>query len=331
MTVHTGDILVKIDDRVRLMAALLAATDFPQREWERHPHGTHMHARTTRKHVAPFAAHPAVVIAQHLLDDGVPLESLFGLALSFDAETFTVESSPAWLPSAFLPHLRDFLYAADLISLWQDEPAWDIGLSAIQQVLGNAHIRDFMRPFLGEISETLVFLPNLCFPTDREVNVRVGGQLVVIAPPRVAWGESPPWEYKDDPAHLIRAAILGYSELLMSPYLARHADALVNVSKTPLPLNEPLLAQFPTWAAQFNAVFGVAAVAMYLEDYMNKREAEAYALLERKTRGIDILPAAISVLRRYQAEYATGKYKEIGDLLPVFPMQLKVARRLKML
>jgi hypothetical protein len=331
MTVHTGDILVTIDDRARLIAALLAATDYPQREWERHPHGTHMHARDTRRHLAGFAAHPAVVIAQHLLDDGVTLEALFGLALSYDPHTFTLGAQPAWLPSAFLGHLRDFRDTSGLHELWRGEPDWETGLEAIRAVLGGARIRQFLQPFLGDITETLVFMPNLCFPTDREVNVRVGSQLVVIAPPRVAWGESPPWEYRDDPAHIIRAAILGYTELLMTPYLARHADALVSVSQTPLPLGEQFLSRFPTWAGQFTGVFGLAAVAMYLEEHVSRREADAYALLERKTRGIDILPAAISVLRRFRAEQATGKYREIADLLPVFPMQLKVARRIKAL
>ena len=78
---------------------------------------------------------------------------------------------------------------------------------------------------LGEIKERLVFIPNICYPTDHELGLRIGSDLVCIAPPRLAWGDSPPWPYDEDPAHIYRAALGQYGRLLMVAYLREHAAA----------------------------------------------------------------------------------------------------------
>ncbi|MBZ0288207.1 MAG: hypothetical protein K8I30_11380, partial [Anaerolineae bacterium] len=54
------DVVVRLDDRIRLMSALLAATNWPDKSQERQPHGTHAHARATRKYLAEWIKHDAV-------------------------------------------------------------------------------------------------------------------------------------------------------------------------------------------------------------------------------------------------------------------------------
>ena len=67
---------VVIDNRVRLMSALLAATSWPDDEQTRKPHGTHAHARGTRKLLQVYDKHPAVLIMQALLDRGADAKAV---------------------------------------------------------------------------------------------------------------------------------------------------------------------------------------------------------------------------------------------------------------
>ena len=68
-----SDVSVRLEDRIRLMSAVLAATDWPDKVHERKPHGTHLHARATRKHLHDFRTHEAVQAMQGLLNQGAPL------------------------------------------------------------------------------------------------------------------------------------------------------------------------------------------------------------------------------------------------------------------
>ena len=43
-----SDVRVKLDDRVRLLGAVLAATDYPEQMQRVKPHGTHAHARAVQ-------------------------------------------------------------------------------------------------------------------------------------------------------------------------------------------------------------------------------------------------------------------------------------------
>jgi hypothetical protein len=188
--------------------------------------------------------------------------------------------------------------------------------------------RPFLKPFLGEVSEELIFIPSISYPTNLEIGIRHNNELVCVAPPRLAWGDSPPWPFDEDPGHVYRAALSQYGRLLMLAYLRENAEQLATVAETPLPVSDQFRAKFPTWQEQFTNLFVAAAAALYLEKTISKAEANAYILMERKTNGMVILPAMVSVLRRYLSEYEKGRYKSIIDFLPVFPKQLRVANKI---
>jgi len=40
------------------------------------------------------------------------------------------------------------------------------------------------------------------------------------------------------------------------------------------------------------------------------------------------LPGTVSVMRRYLQEVGGGKYRNLAEFLPVFPKQLRVARKI---
>ena len=98
--------------------------------------------------------------------------------------------------------------------------------------------------------------------------------------------------------------------------------------RNPIPVGEQFGKLHPTWEEQFVALWVAAAVAIYLEDHVSQAEAKAYVLMARKAQGMTILPGTISVLRRYLTERESGRYDSLLDFLPIFPKQLRVAKRI---
>ncbi len=327
------DVTVRLDDRIRLMAAALAATDYPEQAQERKRHGTHAHARATTKRLKDYKQHPAIVGLQSLLDQNAPVEAMYTLIMHCSWPDMKIKALPRWAPPGWNQHLRDFYEDANLAQWWQDEQlVWKRALTECQQVFETVHFTQFLRPFVGDIKERFVFSPNLAYPTDHEIGIRVGQELFAITPPPLAWGDSPPWPYNEETmlTHSYRAALTQYGRLLLIAYLKANAAKVAEASQKELPVSDQFKAAHPSWEDQFVTLFVAAAVALYLEEYVSEAEAKAYMLLERKARGMTILPGTVSVLQRYLQEYGK-KYQSFVDFLPVFPKQLRVAKRIVML
>lgn len=328
---NTSDVIVRIDDRLRLMSAVLAATNWPEQSQKRQPHGTHAHARATRKYLNEHLKHPAVQSLQGLLDQGAPLEAMFTFAmcLGWPGLELQIDVLPGWVPPRWIMELRDFYRVTGLAEWWRTEDAvWTKSLNESRRIFQNTAFKPFLQPFIGEVHEPLVFVPNISYPTEQEIGVRVGNELLCIAAPRLAWGDSPPWPFDEDPAHVYRAALSQFGRLLIIAYLRRHADRLAEAAKNPIPVGDQFAAMYPTWEEQFVALWVGAAVAIYLEDHVSAAEAKAYVLMARKAQGMTILPGTISVLRRYLTEREAGRYHDLLDFLPIFPKQLRVAKRI---
>jgi hypothetical protein len=324
-------VTVRLDDRIRLMSLVLAATDYPEKSHKRKPHGTHAHSRATRKYLADHASHPAIQTAQALLDQGAPIEALFTFAahLTLPGMTPTMPM-PAWVPANWTIQLCEFYESAEVEKWWRKERAvWDKALSEATKVFKTIDLKSFMQPFLGEIAEEFVFIPNISYPTDRDVGIRYGKELVCIAPPPLAWGDSPPWPYDEDTMLMqtYRAAITQYARILLSTYLKANPEKLAEATQSDLPVNDQFRALFPTWEEQFTELFVTALVAMYLEDHVSGYEYKAFVLMEQKVRGMNILPGTVSVMRRYIQEQGK-KFQSLADFLPIFPKQLRVAKRI---
>jgi hypothetical protein len=329
---HHSDVQVRLDDRVRLMSALLAATDFPEKAQRRKPHGTHAHARATRKILADYAQHPAVQTTQALLDQSTPLEALFTLALRLSLPDIQLSGeAPTWMPIGYIEKIRDFCTAAQLPAWWQRERSlWEKAETEAQHVFNHVKFREFLIPFLDEVDGQFVFIPNISYPTDHDLGLRHDGALICIAPPPLAWGDNPPWPYDEETMrmHSYRMALSQVGRLLLTDRLHDNRDRLSEAAQEELPLNEQFRTAFPTWEDQFIELFVTALVAMYLEQHMNEAEYKSFVLMERRMRGMNILPGTVSVLRRYLQEKGGSKYSNLMEFLPYFPKQLRVAKRM---
>ncbi|MBZ0297197.1 MAG: DUF4932 domain-containing protein [Anaerolineae bacterium] len=328
---NASDIVVRLDDRVRLMSALLAATNWPDKSQEKQPHGTHLHARATRKYLHEFRDHPAVQSMQNLLKQGAPLEAMFTFALCLNWPELRLELDrmPAWVPTGWIQDIRDFYTSSQLDEWWETENTpWQKSLDETQKVFENVSFKPFLAPFLGPVDENLVFIPSISYPSDQEIGLRIGKDLICIAPPRLAWGDSPPWPFDEDPAHVYRAALSQYGRMLLLSYMRSNARKLAEATKIPIPVSDQFSIMYPSWEEQFATLFVAAAVAIYLEDHVSAAEAKAYVLMARKAQGMTILPGTVSVLRRYLSEREAGRYQSLMDFLPIFPKQLRVAKRI---
>lgn len=320
-------LLVGIDDRIRLMSAVLSITDWPQRAQQRKGHRPHVHARNTTRWLAGFERHPAIQIAQYLLNQNAPPEAFYTYALKLTWPDLQIQNPPRWVPANWNDYLYEFFHQSGLQDLWdQDVKAWGKAEIEASDVLSNSYFYEFLEPFVGNIAEQLIYMPNISYPSDMAIGVRVGSELVCVGPPRIAWGDNEPWPFDEDPSHIYSSSLTEYARLLMLSYLRRNRDAIEPVTKKKLPVSDAFRAAHPSWGDQFITLFVPGFVALYLHDQVSPQESKAFTLMEKKTRGVDILPGVISVLDRYLTEYVNGKWSSLVEFLPYFPNHLRIAK-----
>jgi hypothetical protein len=324
-----------LDDRIRLFSAILAATNYPQKSQEVKRYHAHTHARATLKYMTDnnHTEHPAVKGMQDLLNKGIVLEDLFTVAMRYDMKTHAYNGhKPAWLRDEWLASIPDFYTSAKLEEFWNTPAhakAWEDAFIQTKRIFEPVVIKPFLKPFFGEVTDTLVVMPNIGYPAEVEVGIRPDNQLISIVPPPLAWGESNPWPFDEETnvTQSYRAALAQYCRILLQQYLRENADKVAEASKKELPVTGPLRAKYPMWEDQFTALFISGVVSIYLEDHFSKPEADAFELMERKVRGMTLLGATISVMRRYIKEYGS-RYTGLADFLSIFPTQLRVAKKI---
>jgi hypothetical protein len=327
---ETRTVIIRNDDRARLLSAVLAGTTHPDQAQARKKHGTHLHARTTRAMLQPYRAHPAVHMLQAMLDQGIPLSALFGYVLRLSWPTLRpVEDTPGWVAAGWHDRLLEFYHTATLSQWWHEEAEnWQTPIDQLQEVFSKVKLHDYLEQFVGPIKETLILMPNISYPTDHTVGCRVGGDMIALMPPPIAWGDSAPWPYKDDPGLAYRAAIAEFGTMLMSAYLSQHAAILNTAAEKPLPIDEKYKQAHPTWQDQFLGLFQSSITALFLEDAVSTLEARSYVQYMQRIENLHILPGAISVFRRYLTERSAGKYTQFIDYVPNIPKYLRVVKAL---
>ena len=324
----TRAIRIHIDDRARLMSAALSITNWEEKEQARNRHRAHVHARNTGKRAREHANHPAVKTLQTLLDHNTPLEAIYTYALNLSWPDLTLEKPLPWAPLHWNEQLGDFYVKTKLDEWWNEESEiWQLAEEQLNKIITQANPYAFFKPFMGTVSEQLTLMPNISYPSDYEVGVRLDGELFCIMPPRIAWGDNEPWPFDEDPAHIFRAMLSVYGRLLMVSYLRQKAAEVAPLASKPLPVEKAFKATHPTWSDQFTELFVSGAVAIFLEETINPQEAEAYILMENKVHGVTILPSVVSVLKRYLSEYSEGRFEQLSDFLPTFGKHLRVAKR----
>lgn len=281
---------VAIDERMRLVTAVLAASDWPVEEQNQLTHAVHPHAKQVRQFVQPFGSHPAVNGVNEALLNGVLLADLFSAALRAAWPDFT--------PTAELPHvlkienwvqsLADFAQkTAVSTDFWPHHTAvWNEAQSALTHIFSSGNLLAALAQ-LGEVADTAVSLmPNLVYPALNPVVATADGALTLLLPPPKAVGESPPWPFDEDPGWVVAAVAEQLIPHLLAADLAR-LDA----------------AQRPV-ARYLAAAHCLAAL---LDDF----EAQSYLLRAKKAHNLPQLPTLFAQL---QAEVGEGNGRSLTAL-----------------
>jgi hypothetical protein len=314
-------ITVRIDDRVRLLAAILSLTDWPEREQAEQPHGVHPHTRATRRFLADLADHAVVQSTQAVLNAGHTPEHLLSFAAHLKGpELLAPGELPTWVPDGWPTQVRDFYQMAGLPDLWNDEAdVWNQAVVEAEEIfLVDLDMHGLLDALFGPRTEALVFQPNLCYPTNQSISFRYGSELFCVSPPRIAWGDNPPWPYDDDPAWAYATAFGAFARLLLKEYLNAHPGDAEVAKTASLHLPEDFRQRNPDWFEQFAVVFVGGAAAIFLSNTLGKAEADAFILMENKAQGFDVLPGVVSTLETYLTGHEAGRFTDLADFLPMF-------------
>jgi hypothetical protein len=131
---------IRVDDRVRLMSAVLAATKWPEREQQVQRHRPHSHARNTTKRVERQKHHPAIEAAQVLLDKGAPPEALYTYSLKLTWPDMEDPYAPRWVPPKWNEQLKNYYQVAELEQWWKEEDEqWQKGREEAEKLISKVN------------------------------------------------------------------------------------------------------------------------------------------------------------------------------------------------
>ncbi|WP_420629828.1 hypothetical protein [Candidatus Leptofilum sp.] len=282
---------VAIDERMRLVTAVLAVSDWPVEEQNRLTHAVHPHAKQVRHFMQHFASHPAVNGVNEALLNGVNVADLFSAALRCTWPDFTPEAD---LPNvlkieAWVASLAGFAQqTAVATDFWPQHTAvWQEAQTALVKIFNDGDLLAALGQ-LGDVAVTAVTLmPNLVFPALTPVVATADSTVTLLLPPPKAVGESPPWPFDEDPGWVV-ATVAGQ--------LAQHllAADLNQLDEAERPLAIHL------------------ATAHCLAQLLDEFEAQAYLLRAKKAHNLPQLPALFAQL---QEEVLGGNGRSLSTIL----------------
>ncbi len=283
---------IKIDDRARLVTAVLAASDWPEEEQKQLTHAVHPHAKQTRQFVQKYKYHQAVRGVNEALLNGVTLEELFSTAVRCAWPTFE--------PGEPLPHLlkierwarslADFEHATDMMTFWDEhQEVWQGVVAALQGIFADGRVAAFFdRLVKTDDAPHMVVMPNIVYPALTAVLATTESTLYLLLPPPKAVGESPPWPYDEDPPTVVATVCHHLSIRLMA-------------------------AQLADFERPQRDLFRHAAATLCLEAAFDEFEAQAYQLRIKKAENLPTLPTVTERLRGYMA----GEVAKLADIFTV--------------
>jgi hypothetical protein len=275
-----SDVTISLDNRVRLVTAVLAASQWPEIEQQQTPHAVHPHSKQTAYYVESAAGHTAVSTLNNGLARGVPLADYFTAALRCTWPDFIPqEPLPASLAgSIWVGSLPDFYRQTNLAAFWREEgEPWQTAYEELRAIFQNSKLPAFLRKLCGEELARVVIVPTVVYPLLQPVLAETAAALFMILPPAKAWGESPPWPFGEDPGWVIAQSCFHLVQHFLAGTLAQMDDTQ-------------------------RALLTYAAVTLCLEEEFDEAEAMTYLVQKKKEQNLPNLPLAVELLRDYLVE-----------------------------
>lgn len=297
---------VLIDTRIRNTSAILAATSWVETEQKPLPRGVHHEAASLRKYVEALNQADAATHIQNDLDSGIEVSAFFARALADD--------------ESFSTRLNDFSAKANLDSYWKEHDAvWQESAEAVQKHIKDVDFTSFLREVFGDAPGELIIHPNLAYPTTHSFGIKVGDRAYSIIVPRKAVGESAPWPFADDREHILRLVIHDFCQAMLDNVIAQNPQVVTaTASKAKdLILPDELRAIHPSWALQLAELFNYGATVVFMNRII-PGSGDAFALYERRTKHILIMPTIIEAVTQYLERKAKGNATPLAEYLPQF-------------
>jgi hypothetical protein len=275
-----SDITILIDDRARLVTAVLAAGRWPQIEQARLTHAVHPHAKQTQQFVQRLAEHRAVTAINDALAANTPLASFFSTALRASWGSFIAREplpeSDTFDTAAWLKMLPDFGEKSGLSVFWAaHQPAWEEAMSDLKAIFFDTPLARFLAQLRHQaLDQQIAIMPNIVYPALQPVLAETAETVYLLLPPPKAVGESPPWPYDEDPGWVLERAC----HTLMDHFMA------------------DILSQFNS---NQQRLLKYAAATLFLEEAIDETEANGYLIRTKKQHDLPRLPAAVTELRQW--------------------------------
>lgn len=273
-----SNVQVEAVNQVRLVAAVLAGSDWPTHEQKQcGTHAVHPHAKATRQYALDYEDHPAgELINTALQNNTLDLTSLFATALRCDWPMFDPQED---LPDGYtdLPELLADYYVDSAIAafFWADhEDLWQEAVADLRRIFATNQLADFLGKIAGsELARDITIVPNLVYPAVTPVVASTESTHYLILPPPKAVGESPPWPYRD-----------GVDWVL--------AESCYQLLPQALP---------DGLTAEQTAYLRHAATVVFLEQAQDEPAALFYMVRQQKENKLTDLPAVVEKLRNHLA------------------------------
>ncbi len=202
MSEANSKVIVQLDNRVRFVAAVLAVSQWPAMEQNEQPHAVHTQSKISRQFMSAFANDPVVETVNRTLTDGGSLSELFTAAVCCAWPSFAVQEPlpPRFADQKFSQQLAACAKtAAPAEKLWPEHTAvWQEAADELTEIFKDSPLPSFLARLTGEtLHKDIVIVPTLTYPMLNSVICETAQQLFVVLPPPKAWGESPPWPFRD--------------------------------------------------------------------------------------------------------------------------------------
>lgn len=279
----SSTVIVRTDDRLRLAGTLLAASAWPDHEQNVKAYKPHRVAEQAHKHFISAGSHPAVTGALALVGAGEGLTALYSHALNAD-----------W-PGDLAAQVADFKATVQPETFWAETHAdWEQAENDVRAVLARADLAQFLADLFGPPAHPLGFAPNLLYPGRQSVAARSAEEVMVCAPPPIAWGTSPPWRYSERPDEVLAALSEAFTRFLFEIHLPSEHESL-----------RPRA-----------GVFALASAVLFLRQAEGEAAGDQFMVMEKRTRNLPNLPAVVAVLDPILADRRAGKYAGFADYAP---------------
>ena len=164
-------VIVGVDDRIRLMSAMLSVTNYPEYAQQRKGHRPHAHAPPHHTMVVEFSRPPSDSRRAISTESGRAIAGpLYVCAQAGLSSQCTPTLSQNGFLRAGICTCAIFYEIARLQDLWdQEHSVWEQAQVEADSVLRGSDYYEFLEPFVGNVSEYLIYMPNISYPSETSV------------------------------------------------------------------------------------------------------------------------------------------------------------------